>query len=93
MARITVSPQALEALAVALVQVADDLAGGAADGRERAWSLGAGDSSGALTRVLGDFEHQRLLLGRGMVDLSAAVLAAGRAYVEVDESLVVEDGG
>jgi hypothetical protein len=93
MTRIIVSPEALEGLAVVLGQVADDLAGGAAQGRELAWSLGAGDSAGVLAQVLGDFEHQRLLLGRGMVDLSAAVRAAGRAYVEVDESVVVGEDG
>ena len=90
MTRIAVSPQALEAVAVALGQVADDLAWGTGHGRAHAWSVGAGQSAGALMGVLGDFEHQRLLLGRHLDDLSGAVRAAGRAYVDVDTHLLLE---
>jgi len=90
MTRIAVSPEALEGVAVALGQVADDLAWGAAQGRAQGWSIGAGRSPGALAEVLGDLEHQRLLLGRHLEDLSAAVRVAGRAYVDVDEALLAE---
>ena len=90
MTRIAVSPEALESVALALGQVADDLAWGAGHARAQAWSIGAGESARALTQVLGDFEHQRQLLGRRADDLAAAVRAAGRAYVEVDASLLRE---
>ena len=57
-------------------EVADDLPGRRCAAAEQAWALGPGDSAGALASVLGDFEHQRQVLGRELDDL--ATLTTGR---------------
>jgi hypothetical protein len=84
MTRYAVAPEALARLAVALGQVADDVAWTAARGREQAWSLGPGAAAGALDEVLGDVDHQRQQLGRALEDLAAAVRWAGVVYAEVE---------
>jgi hypothetical protein len=46
--------------------------------------------------VLGDFEHQRLLLGRRLDDLASGLRRAGAAYVDVEQdaaSLFAGSGG
>jgi hypothetical protein len=84
MPRICVTPEALTALAGALAGVADELAWCAERSGTDAWALGPGDSAAALAEVLGDFEHQRLLLGRSCASLATAVRTAGSAYAEVE---------
>jgi hypothetical protein len=84
MTRYAVAPEALGRLAVALGQVADDVAWTAAHGREQAWSLGPGASAGVLDAVLGDLDHGRQQLGRWLDDLATAVRAAGAVYAEVE---------
>ncbi|MDR6865287.1 hypothetical protein [Phycicoccus sp. 3266] len=84
MPRISVTPEALTALAGALAGIADELAWCAQRAGTDAWALGPGDSAAALAEVLGDFEHQRQLLGRSCGSLAAAVRTAGSAYAEVE---------
>ena len=92
MPRISVTPEALTALAGSLAGVADELAWCAQRAGTDAWALGPGDSAGALAEVLGDFEHQRLLLGRSCAALSAAVRTAGSAYAEVEAGIGTDLG-
>lgn len=87
MTRIEVSADTVEALGAALAQVADDLAWQAVRSSEQAWALGPGESAGALASVLGDFEHQRQLLGRELSDLATLTTRAGRLYAEVDSGV------
>jgi hypothetical protein len=90
MTRIVVSPAALDALAGGLEHVAEDVAGTAQRGRELGWSLGDGRAQGALGTLLGDFEHQRLVLERELASLARRLRVAGTAYAELDEGLLVE---
>src|SRR5690348_17543124 len=76
MTSIEVDPHALAALAGSLGEVADDLRWQATRAAEQAWALGPGDSAGALASVLGDFEHQRQVLGRELDDLAGRVTSA-----------------
>lgn len=89
MTRIEVSPDTVEALGAALARVADDLAWQAVRSSEQTWALGPGDSVGALASVLGDFEHQRQVLGRELSDLAARSTLAGRLYAEVEAGIDV----
>ncbi|SDO79609.1 hypothetical protein SAMN04489867_0608 [Pedococcus dokdonensis] len=84
MSDIEVDPEALAALGRVLAEVAGDLAWQAGDAVEQAWALGPGESAGVLGSVLGDFEHQRLSLGRDLDELAARVTAAGRVYVDAE---------
>ena len=89
MTSIEVDPEILVALGRTLTEVAADLAWHTTSAAEQAWALGPGDSAGALASVLGDFEHQRQVLGRELDDLAGRVTTAGRLYAETD----VEVGG
>lgn len=94
--RIEVAGDELVALGESMGHVAADLAWCADSAASRAWALGHGRSRGALAGVLGDFEHQRLLLGRRLDDLGAALRRAGAVYVEVEQdaaSLFAGAGG
>ncbi|WP_345501928.1 hypothetical protein [Pedococcus ginsenosidimutans] len=83
--RIEVSGDDLVALGESMGHVAADLAWCADSAASRAWALGPGRSRGALAAVLGDFEHQRLLLGRRLDDLASGLRRAGAAYVDVEQ--------
>jgi hypothetical protein len=87
MTRIEVSADTVEALGVALAQVADDLAWQAVRSSEQAWALGPSDSAEALASVLGDFEHQRQVLGRELGDLATLTTRAGRLYAQVESGV------
>jgi hypothetical protein len=93
MTRIRVTPDGLAALAGALAGVADELAWCSRRADTDAWSLGPGDTPSALAEVLGDFEHQRLLLGRSCEALASAVRTAGSAYAEVDTAVTPDVEG
>ena len=93
MTRIEVSAETVEALGSALAQVADDLAWQAVRTSEQAWALGPGDSAGALSSVLGDFEHQRQVLGRELGDLATLTTGAGRLYTQVESGVAVSVDG
>ena len=84
--RIEVAGDELVALGESMSHVADDLAWCADSVASRSWALGDGRSRSALAAVLGDFEHQRLALGRRLDDLGEALRRAGAAYVDVDET-------
>ncbi len=86
MTRIEVSAEQVAVLGGAMAHVADDLQWSAGRAREQAWSLGGADSASAraLARVLGDFEHQRLVLGRALNVLAQDAVTAGRLYAEVE---------
>ena len=92
MADFTVSPDQLAGLATTMDQVADDLHWYAGHAAEQAWSLGPGESAAALADVLGDMEHERLLLGRTLSSLAEAVRAAGRAYAAADHHVARAEG-
>jgi hypothetical protein len=84
MTLIQVSPETLAALGSTLAAVADDLQWQSLRSSEQAWALGPGDSAGALASVLGDFEHQRQVLGRELDELAARATRAGRLYADVE---------
>jgi hypothetical protein len=87
MTRIEVSTDTIVTLGAALAEVADDLAWQAVRSSEQTWALGPGDSAGALASVLGDFEHQRQVLGRELSDLATRSTRAGRLYAEVETAV------
>ena len=84
MTSIEVDPEILADLGRSLTEAAADLQWQATSAAEQAWGLGPGDSAGALAAVLGDFEHQRQVLGRELDDLAGCVTDAGRLYAEVE---------
>ncbi len=84
MTRIEVGAEAISALGDVLVGVADDLRWQSRRSTEQAWALGPGDSAAALASVLGDFEHQRQVLGRELGELAARAQQSGRLYAEVE---------
>lgn len=87
MTSIEVDPAAVLALAGLLSEVAGDVQWQATTTSGQAWALGPGDSARALAAVLGDFEHQRQLLGRELDDLARRLARAGRLYAEVDREV------
>lgn len=94
MTRIEVNSDTIVALGASLREVADDLLWQAVRSSEQTWALGPGDSAGALASVLGDFEHQRHVIGRALEDLAAATALAGRLYADVEStSAAAFDGG
>ena len=88
MTSIEVDPDALLALGRVLTEVSGDVQWQATRAADEAWALGPGASSGALASVLGDFEHQRQVLGRTLDDLATRVTEAGRGYAQVDLDVV-----
>jgi len=84
MTSIEVDPEIIVAFGRSLTEVAADLQWQATSAAEQAWALGPGDTAGALASVLGDFEHQRQVLGRELDDLAGRVTNAGRLYAVVD---------
>lgn len=94
MTRIQVDAAAVQALGEVMAMVAEDLRWSAAHARSQAWSLGASsDSARALGSVLGDFEHQRQVLGRALADLGRATSGTGALYLETEGGLVDLLGG
>jgi hypothetical protein len=83
-----VDPARLYTLAVHLGELAQDLWWTADEARTRSWSVGPGQSQALLGEVLGDFEHQRLALGRALDELAAGARRAGTLYAEVDQAVV-----
>lgn len=81
--------QAAEVIALgeAMTRVGADLRWSAQAAAGQAWALGPGRSAAALADVLGDFEHQRLVLGRVLDDLATGARHAGALYVEVEEQV------
>ncbi len=85
--RIEVQAADVIALGEAMTEVAADLQWSAQAAAGQAWALGSGHSAAALADVLGDFEHQRLVLGRVLGDLATGARHAGALYVEVEEQV------
>ncbi len=82
-----VDPARVEARGERLGELAPDLWWTAQDARTRSWAVGPGLCRGLLDEVLGDFEHQRLVLGRAMEELGDAVRRAGVLYAEADDAV------
>lgn len=57
------------------------------------WAFGPGDTGGAVTDVLGNWEHYRLLLARRLESLGVAAHTAGAGYVEVEARVADAMGG
>jgi hypothetical protein len=57
------------------------------------WAFGPGTASDAVQDVLGNWERNRLLLGRHLDSLAAAARAAGGAYVRVEADVAASLGG
>lgn len=93
--RIEVRAADVVALGEVMAGVAADLQWDASAVADGSWALGAGHSAGALAEVLGDFEHQRLVLGRALDDLASGARTAGGCYVEVERQVggMFEAGG
>ncbi len=85
--RIEVQAADVAALGEAMSRVAADLRWHAVAVADRSWALGPGHSAAALADVLGDFEHQRLVLGRALDDLATGARHAGALYVEVEQQV------
>jgi len=91
--QIRVSPQEVARLGAALAGLADDLRWSADQARDDAWALGPGRSRSALVEVVGDFERQRLLLGRALAELGERAQVAGGGYATVETDLGQTMGG
>ncbi|SES48752.1 hypothetical protein SAMN05216199_0186 [Pedococcus cremeus] len=57
------------------------------------WAFGPGDTGGAVTDVLGNWERYRLLLARRLESLGLAAHTAGAGYVEVEARVADAMGG
>ncbi len=57
------------------------------------WAFGPGQTAGAVTDVLGNWERYRLLLGRRLEALALGARAAGAGYVEVETRVADALGG
>ena len=93
MTRIRVSPQDVARLGAAVAGLADDLRWSADRVRDGSWALGPGESRSALLQVVGDFEHQRLRLGRALAELGELGRVAGGAYAQVEHDVGGAVGG
>jgi len=82
--QIRVSPEEVARLGAAVAGLADDLRWSADHTRDDAWALGRGRSRPTLVEVVGDFERQRLLLGRALAELGDVAQRAGGGYVAVE---------
>lgn len=82
-----VEPARLDTLAERLDGLAHELWWTAQDAQTRSWAVGPGRCRGLLEEALGDFEHQRLVLGRAMEELAGAVRGAGALYADVDDAV------
>ena len=84
MTRIRVGAEAVAALGEAVSGLSVELRDCSVSAAESGWALGSGASARALTEVLGDFEHARLVLGRHLDDLGRLAQVAGDLYAEVE---------
>jgi hypothetical protein len=57
------------------------------------WAFGPGGTGAALTEVLGNWERQRLLLGRHLETLAVAARTAGAGYARVEAGVTEAVGG
>jgi hypothetical protein len=85
--QVRVSPEEVARLGAAVAGLADDLRWSAEQTRDDAWALGPGRSRPALVEVVGDFEHQRLLLGRALAELGDLAQRAGGGYAAVESDV------
>ncbi len=93
MAEIEVSAEGVAALGATLLDVAQTLDGlGEVRGADD-WAFGPGESAQALDVLLGNWRHQRLLLGRHLVALAQGAAVAGAAYVRVESGVEQLAGG
>jgi hypothetical protein len=93
MTRIRVSAEEIAALGQSLAQVAADVRSTADRTAREAWALGPGASAGTLVAVAGDFDHQRLVLGRALAELARIAQLAGGGYAEVEAEVRGSLGG
>jgi hypothetical protein len=84
MTRYQVDPARLDVLGARVRDVAQELWWTSEAARTRAWAVGPGRCQSLLGEVLGDFEHERLVLGRALEELGTDVRRAGALYAEVD---------
>jgi hypothetical protein len=91
--QIRVSPQDIARLGLAVAGLADDLRWSADRVRDSSWALGRGASRPVLLLVVGDFEHQRLRLGRVLAELGELGQVAGGAYAQVERDVGSAVGG
>jgi hypothetical protein len=91
--QIRVGPEEVARLGAAVAGLAADLRWSADRTREQAWALGPGQSRSALQDVVGDFEHQRLLLGRALAELGELAQRAGGGYAVVESRVGGALGG
>jgi hypothetical protein len=57
------------------------------------WAFGPGGTGAVLSDVLGNWERQRLLLGRHLEALAVAARAAGAGYARVEAGVTDAMGG
>jgi hypothetical protein len=87
MTEITVSPEEVAALGVALVEVATALGDLELMGPGAGW-LPGGPVSEAFEEVVTTWRRQRLRLEQSIGDLGAAAATAGAVYLEVEDEAV-----
>jgi hypothetical protein len=85
--QVRVSPEEVARLGAAVAGLADDLRWSADHTRDDAWALGPGQSRPALVEVVGDFERQRLVLGRALAELGELAQRAGGGYAVVESGV------
>ena len=84
MTRIRVGADAVAALGEAMSGLSGELRDCSVAAVEGSWALGSGASARALSELLGDFEHARLVLGRHLDELGRLAQVAGDLYAEVE---------
>lgn len=84
MTRVRVDADAVAALGAAVTGVGLELRDCAVAAAEGSWAVGSGTTARALSEVLGDFEHQRLVLGRHLDELGRLARVAGALYADVE---------
>lgn len=84
MTTMRVSAQEVAALGVAVADVALFVATTPDVIRATRWASGPGETGDALEDLVGNWEHQRHVLGRGLDGLARAALEAGEGYARVE---------
>jgi hypothetical protein len=85
--QVRVSAEEVARLGAAVAGLAGDLRWSADQTRDDAWALGPGRSRAALVEVVGDFQRQRLLLGRALAELGDLAQHAGGGYAVVESDV------
>jgi hypothetical protein len=84
MSTIRVSAEEVAALGRAVAEVAASVGSMPDEVRASSWAGGPGATAGALQDLVGNWEHERHVLARGLDELARAALAAGAGYAALE---------